>query len=275
MQNAVKTKKTGWHRPQLNELPPVKLPFYPRSVGHFMVDYHTEENIPAGQKPFVQLFWLISGEMEFIFDGVPFLLKGGEVCYRLPGEPHIQKVISHRAEYRWLAFDGGMSREFIESYGFPRTGWYAGECPVELFTEYEERMREMTPGCWLRMCSIITEVLSRAGNSGTGRDSILTTFRRAVAVCRNNFTSRDFDVNALSASIGINRSTINRHFIRHMGISAGQYISQLKLQYAVSLLQSTLLGLAEIAALSGFYDAPYLCRIIKKHYGISPDKLRK
>ena len=267
-------KKSGWHRPQLNELPPVNLPFYPRSIGHFMVDFHHKETIPAGEKPFVQLFWIVSGEMEFVFDGVPHLLKAGDVCYRLPDEPHIQRVLSNHAEYRWLAFDGGMSREFIEAYGFPRTGWHGGECPAELFIEYEERMREMTPGCWLKMCSIITEVLSRSGNNGSDSGNAISVFRRAAAICRKNFTSPDFDVNTLSALLCVNRSTVNRHFMRHMGISAGQYISQLKIQYAVSLLQSTTLTLSEISSIAGFYDAAYLCRVIKKHYGSTPEKLR-
>ena len=275
MQNSIRVKRNGWHRPQLDELPPVSLPFYPRSTGWFRVGTSHREDIPSGTKPFVQLFWLISGEMEFIFDGVPFILKGGSVCYRLPGEAHIQRVISDIAEYRWLAFDGGMSEKFITSYGFPRTGWYGGECPAELFIEYEERMREMTPGCWLRMCSIITEVLSRAGSRSQESNPVLSTFRRAVTVCRDNFTSADFDVNALAAVIGVNRSTVNRHFMQNMGISAGQYITQLKIQYAVSLLQSTVLSLSEIAVKSGFYDAPYLCRVIKKHYGSTPEKLRK
>ena len=267
-------KKSGWHRPQLDELPPVSLPFYPRSVGHFQVNHRQQENIPAGEKPFVQLFWLVSGEMEFVFDGVPQILKTGDVCYRLPGEPHIQRVLSPHAEYRWLAFDGGMSREFIEAYGFPRNGWHGGECPAELFIEYEERMREMTPGCWLRMCSIITEILNRAGNTGSDSGNQLSIFRHAAALCREKFTSENFDVNSLALLLGVNRSTVNRHFLRNMGISAGKYILQLKIQYAVSLLQSTTLTLSEISSLSGFYDAAYLCRVIKKHYGLTPDKLR-
>ena len=275
MQNEIKTFKSGWHRPQLDELPPVKLPFYPRSVGHFAVEYPYRENIPENSKPFVQLFWFISGEMEFIFDGTPYRLRQGDVCYRLPGEAHVQQVVSRNAEYRWLTFDGGMSKEFIESYGFSRTGWHAGSCPSELFIEYEERMREMTPSCWKRMCSIIAEIISRAGDTAHETENLLSTYRRAVAVCRENFASSEFDVNKLASLLGVNRTTVTRHFMRNMGISAGTYITQLKIQHAVWLLQSTSLSLSEISEQAGFYDAAYLCRVIRKHYGTTPDKLRR
>ena len=265
---------SGWHRPQLDEFPPVGLPFYPRSVGHFIRSYPCEENIPQNTKPFVQFFWMISGEMQFVFDSKPYLIKAGDVCYRLPDEEHIQKVLSVQAEYRWLTFDGDNAADFINAYGFPRTGWHAGKCPEELFIEYEDRMREMTPYCWRKLCSIVTEVLCKAGGNGEETTDLLPLFRRAVSLCRQHYTESSFNVNMLAAMLKVNRTTVNRYFIRNMGISAGKYIEQLKIQHAVSVLQSSNLTLAETAEQSGLHDSSYLCRIIKKHYGTTPGKLR-
>lgn len=82
-----------------------------------------------------------------------------------------------------------------------KSGWHGGECPAELFIEYEERMREMTPGCWLRMCSIITEILSRTGNIRSDSDNQLSFFRHAASLCREKFASENFDVNSLAAQL--------------------------------------------------------------------------
>ena len=41
-----------------NRRPDVALPFYPRSAGHFLLQAPWVENVPAGEKDFVQLFWL-------------------------------------------------------------------------------------------------------------------------------------------------------------------------------------------------------------------------
>ncbi|MEI3000392.1 MAG: hypothetical protein V8T86_05745 [Victivallis sp.] len=50
------------HRPNPQQLPNVALPFYPRSVGHFKIRGREREFVPAGEKPFVQLFWTVRGE---------------------------------------------------------------------------------------------------------------------------------------------------------------------------------------------------------------------
>ena len=269
-----KLTRVGWHRPQLDEFPPLALPFYPRSTGHFLVSEFYNEEVPAGVKNFVQLFWLTAGEMIFVYDGVEYRRSAGDVCYRLPGEPHIHRVVSSSADYYWIAVDGPGAADFINSYGFPRTGWHAGSCPGDLFVEFGERMREMTPFCWRRMCSIFTEILCRAGTPEDEVQGDATLFQSAVSLCRKNFRNPQFNVNLLADQLGVNRSTINRRFASYMGIPAGKYIEHLRVQYAVSLLQSTNLTLPEIAESCGLYDASYLCRVIKKHSNTTPGKLR-
>lgn len=274
MQMKPKIIREGWHRPQLEEYPQLPLPFYPRSTGHFRVTSPCRESVPAGAKNFVQLFWLVSGEMIFVYDGVERALSAGDVCYRLPGEAHLHWTVSAEAEYYWVAVDGPGAANFIDSYGFDRSGWHAGSCPEGLFVEFGECLREMTPYCWRRMCSIFTEMLCRAG---TPDDDILggvPLFQNAVSLCRKNFKSSDFNVNLLADRLGVNRSTINRKFSQCMGVPAGKYIEQLRIQYAISLLQSTNLSLQEIADACGLYDASYLCRVIKKHSNTTCGNIR-
>ena len=269
-----KNSRDGWHRPQLDEFPPLALPFYPRSTGHFQIVSPYREEVPAGVKNFVQLFWLVSGEMIFVYDGVERRLTAGSVCYRLPGEPHSHRVISAEAEYYWVAIDGPGAADFIKSYGFDRAGWYAGSCPEGLFAEFADCLREMTPFCWRRMCSIFTELLCRAGTPDDDIHNGVPLFQSAVSLCRKNFKSGSFNVNQLADKLGVNRSTVNRKFTQSMGMPAGKYIEQLRIQYAISLLQSTNLSLQEISDACGLYDASYLCRVIKKHSNTTPGKLR-
>jgi AraC-like DNA-binding protein len=266
--------RDGWHRPQLDEFQPLALPFYPRSTGHFQLVSPYCEEVPAGVKNLVQLVWLVSGEMIFVYDGAERRLAAGDVCYRLPGESHVHRIISAEAEYYWIAVDGKGAADFINSYGFDRSGWHAGSCPAELFSEFVDCMREMTPFCWRRMCSIFTEILCRAGTPDDDIYDGVPLFQNAVSLCRKNFKSCVFNVNQLADKLGVNRSTINRKFSQNMGIPAGKYIEQLRIQYAISLLQSTNLSLQEIADSCGLYDASYLCLVIKKHSNSTPGQLR-
>lgn len=65
------------YRPELDKLPSVNLPVFPRSMGYVIRygDYH--EYVPKGEKNFVQLFWGAEGEAEFEIGGKIHTLKIG------------------------------------------------------------------------------------------------------------------------------------------------------------------------------------------------------
>ena len=268
------TFRFGTHRLPLNELPDVALPFYPRSAGHFLLQAPWVENVPAGEKDFVQLFWFVRGEAEFLLDGEMCRMQAGDVCYHLPGEPHFHRSISQYAEYRWIVFDGRDAAKFLLDFNYPRCGWHAGDCPENLFVEYCDRLREMTPYSYRRMCAIAAEILACAGRDGKIHSPGGQLFHRAAALCREKFSNHDFNVNALADAMKLDRTTLSRHFNANMGISAGKYLENLRLQHALSLLQSTNDTLGEIADACGLCDANYLCRLIRKHYNTTPGKIR-
>ena len=116
------------HRPEPNVMPDIPLPFCLRSAGHYLRLKEYYERIPAGAKPFVQFFWGISGDDEFIVDGEPQILHPGDVFYRMPGEPHFQGALSERWEYRWFTFDGAGAESFMRSYDYPHRCFHAGVC---------------------------------------------------------------------------------------------------------------------------------------------------
>ena len=72
------------HRPNPQQLPNVALPFYPRSVGHFKIRGREREFVPAGEKPFVQLFWTVRGEGRCRIAGETVPVRPGDVFYHLP-----------------------------------------------------------------------------------------------------------------------------------------------------------------------------------------------
>ena len=62
---------------------------------------------------------------------------------------------------------------------------------------------------------------------------------------------------------------LSRAFVRSVGVSPYQYIVHLLLQHAVELVRQGRLGLAEIAATTGFADQSHLSRWIKRAHGVS------
>ncbi len=263
------------HRPDPNTLPNIPLPFYPRSIGHFTLPDGWSETIPAGEKNFVQLFWGIAGSGEFLIDGRPVLFGADDVIVHLPLEPHLHRVVSAPWEYRWVVFDGEGAQPFFESYRYPRTGFHAGPCPHDLFSELETLMLEMSPYGWRQMVAVIASLLARAGgrNDDSTREGRI--IGAAIRICRERFSDPDLNVNHLAEELGLDRSTLRRIFKAKMCLAPSEYLSKLRIQHALTLLQQTFLPLAEVASRSGFSDTSYFCRVIRRSIGVSPTRFRE
>ncbi len=258
-------------RPELDRFPGVALPFYPRSAGHFIRTRGSREFYPP--RPFLQLFWGVSGEAEFEIDGRASVLGRDDVLYRLPEDPHIIRIRSEVCEYRWIAFDGLGAKEFLLAFGYPSTCFHAGPCPHELFLEYENRMLERSPGAWRQMVALIVRIVAAAGAEGAQEpdDRLL---QKAMKICREGFDRAEFNVNSLADGLGMDRSSLLRLFRRKLSLSPLEYLSQLRLQSALSLLADTRLPLKEVAGRAGFGDVNYFCRFVKQKTGKRPSELR-
>jgi len=261
------------YRPDLKGFPNIALPFYPRSTGHFqrVLD---EEFVPAGMKNFVQFFWCVKGEGELFLEGEWMPMHPGDVVYRLPMEEHRLRSRNGEWEYRWIAFDGPGARDFMLSYGYPRTCFHAGICPHELFISFENHLRDRTPYAWRQMVADVVSILAAAG--GCNEESSLENriLRETIRICKENFGNPNLNVNALAERLEIDRSTLRRIFRKKMNQLPSEYLSQLRLQHAFSMLKQTFLPLSEIACRSGFQDVNYFCRVIRKSTGRTPSELR-
>lgn len=270
------TVLSSLHRPELNSFPNVALPFYVRSTGHFRRAQGSFEAIPPGEKPFVQFYWCIAGEgeMECAPGAVPCRIRKGDFFYRLPFEQHFFRSTSPDWEYRWVAFDGPGAADFMRSYSYPAAPFPAGECPLELFQEIDAWLQELTPYSWRKMVVLVSDVLAAAG--GTNREETLENrqLQEAIRICRSNFPNPNLNINALSERLGVSRTTLLRLFRRKMNMTPSDYLLQLRVQRAVSLLRETRYPLNRIAELSGWNDSNYFCRIIRHATGRTPGEIR-
>ncbi len=259
-------------RPSQEMLPDLPLPFFPRSIGHFRLTAGVSEQVPAGEKPFAEFFWTVDGHGEVFRSGNWFRSGPGGCFYHLPGEEHVHRVADEGWEYRWIAFDGPMAAAFLESYGYPAEGFHAGVCPDELFLEVEKRLRVRSPFAWREMVALVARILACAG--GTDAEDGDGIAERAASLCRERFSDPDLNVNALAELLQVERSTLLRHFRGKMRITPSEYLAQQRLQHALALLKQSRLPLSAIARASGFSDANYLCRVVRRHTGMSPAHYR-
>lgn len=100
-----------------------------------------------------------------------------------------------------------------------------------------------------------------------------TLVQRAVSVFRENFHERR-GVGDAAAALGVSQSHLSRAFLKDMGIKPVLYLTRLRLEEAVRLLNTTALSINEIAEKCGFDNGNYFCKVFKKYMGVSPTDFR-
>ena len=91
----------------------------------------------------------------------------------------------------------------------------------------------------------------------------------------DHFCDPEIDVNNICKLGFISRSNLYRIFLKNFGMTPKQYIINLRMNKAISLLVESQLSIKEVSLLCGFSDDKYFSRAIKRKYGYSPSKLRE
>ncbi len=89
-------------------------------------------------------------------------------------------------------------------------------------------------------------------------------------------TDMSLSLQEVSRSLQVHPSYLSREFSKYFNdLSFGEYIRKLRIEKAITLLQTTGYSLAEIALITGFSDQSHFTRIFKKHTGLPPSQYKK
>ncbi|MDT7828445.1 substrate-binding domain-containing protein [Pricia sp. S334] len=92
---------------------------------------------------------------------------------------------------------------------------------------------------------------------------------------KDNLDNPNFSVENLAEHLNISRVQLYRKVKALMGISISDYIGNIRLEKAKSMLENTSLTVAEIAYATGFSSPNYFSTAFKNKYGMPPGSFRK
>ncbi|MCE1196407.1 substrate-binding domain-containing protein [bacterium] len=78
----------------------------------------------------------------------------------------------------------------------------------------------------------------------------------------------------LSDHVAASEDYLSRIFHQQIGIPLWEYLSRLRIGYAIGLLRRSSESVAEVAARAGFQDQAYFCRVFKRVTGTTPGAVR-
>lgn len=253
--------------------PAAHLPFYPRSCGVNCFYGQREEQEPWN---IVEICWVERGVCIFEIGDSVFPVQENQSVYRMPGEKRIKIPAPDRETViYWATFDGPRAADFMLSYGYPRRALNSGKCPVHLFDEIRNSLNSLLPSDLRRMVTLYTELIGLMGeeqNPGNRKGQL---FRNALGVIHAHYQDAGLNVNSLAEILGMHRTTLDRLFLREIGVSPNRYLVKIRLHHALSLLSSTALSVSEIAVRTGFTRENYFGRVFREATGRSPLEYRR
>ncbi len=84
--------------------------------------------------------------------------------------------------------------------------------------------------------------------------------------------TRTISLSEIAKVAGVHPSHLAKAFGRAVGLTVGDYVRQLRVDYSATLLKQGQLSLAEIAVACGFHDQSHFARVFKAHYRVSPSR---
>jgi AraC-like DNA-binding protein len=124
---------------------------------------------------------------------------------------------------------------------------------------------------------IIALQLSSLASGSKKQISIRTHDREIIQAVREHLDStfeRDHTLHDLSRMFGINSGKLKKLFKELVGVPVIQYLYDLKMNHAQTLLRDNAMNVSEVAYKIGYRHAHHFTAAFKKKFGVSPSRLR-
>ncbi len=97
---------------------------------------------------------------------------------------------------------------------------------------------------------------------------------KARHIILDNFSNCDFNIDDVASQLFISSSYLRQIFKKQSNESFVEYLTRIRMENALELLQRSNLRIQEIAEQSGFANQRYFSVCFKKHYGKTPSECR-
>lgn len=121
---------------------------------------------------------------------------------------------------------------------------------------------------YLRMLALMLARAHYIGNTPTHPVDYCRMFMR-------HNLAEDITIQQLANLIHVSRSYLNKLFLQHTGETPMQYMTEIRLEAAKSLLMTTDRRIADIAEDVGFHSPKYFCATFHRATGLSPRDYRR
>ena len=231
-----------------------------------------------------QLLYVASGKTVFYFNGEPKEVAAGHmVLFQPKQEQHYEYFAVDRPEVYWVHFTGSDVRNILKHYDIPldRHVIYSGSSATYayLFKEMIHELQTCRTGFEELLEMYLRQIFLLVQRSREERKPTVSSYlQEEIDYARKYFNehyNEDISIEEYAQSRGMSVSWFLRNFKQMTMKSPMQYILTIRINNAVSLLETTDYNVTEISTIIGYDNPLYFSRIFKKQKGVSPSDYRK
>ena len=231
-----------------------------------------------------QLVYISSGRGWFESRGVGRRrIESGDAFLLFPGVWHRYTPDRKTGwDEHWLGFEGDTVRRLMKN------GFFSRRTPIlrvtredvllGVFNDVMEAVKARPPALQQVLAGLTMRLLSLLYS--TAQSSLSQDLRSSAAIqeavrLMHNDPRAKFDLPELARQLHVSYTWFRRTFAQQTGLSPHQYLLQLRVAHARSLLAESDWTVKEVAMGSGFESEYYFCRVFKKKTGVTPGEWRQ
>ena len=230
-------------------------------AGHFTWQ---ARNLTVSARPYCALAFRISGGGSLYCGGRRYSLCAGDILYMPQG-------LSYSHEYTdtdLLLF------HFMTSRNDPEPEIYRLKNPEEIGRQFQKAVtlwERKEPGYLGKCMSIFYKIMGMLAEH-QALTNLPAHFTQAVSLLNQRFRCSDLRIGDICKQAAISETVFRQLFKQHFSKTPVEYLTELRLENARNLIADG--ACVEAAALeSGFSDAKYFSRVVRKKLGCTPRQL--
>ena len=231
-----------------------------------------------------QLLYVASGKAHFYIGGQDVIVTSGNmVLYQPKQEMHYEYFGKDKPEVYWVHFTGSDVRNILKKYEVPLDNnvFYSGNSPTYgyLFKEMILELQTCRVGFEELLSMYLQQIFVLIQRSRMDKRPVVSShIQEEMGMARRYFQehyNEDINIEEYALSRNMSVSYFLKKFKEVTTKSPMQYILGIRINNAVSLLESTDYNVTEISTIIGYDNPLYFSRIFKKQKGVSPSDYRK